>query len=64
MKGEPEMIYEAGGGFYEAPNGVHLISANASTTEPAKLLAYFIGDQDAPLSVDVAGVTQQKGPTQ
>ena len=64
VKGEPEMIYAAGGTFYEAPNGIHLVSANASTTEPAKLLAYLICDQDAPLSVDLSTTTRQKGSAQ
>lgn len=41
------------GELYEAPNGVHLVSANASSTEPAKLVAYLICDRDVPLSVDV-----------
>jgi quercetin dioxygenase-like cupin family protein len=53
VKGEPERIYKAGETFYEAPNGVHLVSANASSTEPAKFVAYLICDRDAPLSVDV-----------
>ena len=61
VKGEPEVIYPAGGTFYEAPNGIHLVSANASTAEPAKLLAYLICDQDAPLSVNTPKNTHQKG---
>ena len=52
VQGQPEMIYRAGQSFYEAPNGVHLVSANASTREPAKFLAYFICDRDTPLSLD------------
>jgi len=63
VKGEPEMIYRAGESFYEAPNGVHLVSANASSTEPAKLLAHFICDRDTPLSVDVPEGTYPKGPS-
>jgi quercetin dioxygenase-like cupin family protein len=62
VKGEAETIYKAGETFYEAPNGVHLVSANASSTEPAKLAAYLICDRDAPLSVDVPVHTQSKGP--
>jgi quercetin dioxygenase-like cupin family protein len=54
VKGEPEITYKAGESFYEAPNGVHLISGNPSSTEPAKLLAYLICDHDTPLSVDVS----------
>jgi quercetin dioxygenase-like cupin family protein len=51
VKGEAEMVYQAGESFYEAPNGVHLVSANASSTRPAKLVAYLICDRDTPLSV-------------
>jgi quercetin dioxygenase-like cupin family protein len=61
VKGEPERIYRAGESFYEAPNGVHLVSANASATEPAKLAAYLICDRDTPLSVDVSESAQEKG---
>jgi quercetin dioxygenase-like cupin family protein len=53
VKGEPEMTYKAGESFYEPANGVHQVSANASATEPAKLLAYFVCDRDVALSVDV-----------
>jgi len=61
VKGEPEMTYKAGESFYEAPDGVHLVSANASSTEPAKLVAYLICDHDAPLSIDVSDSIRPKG---
>ena len=61
VQGEPEMIYKAGESFYEAPKRVHLISANASTTETAKLLAYLICDRDTPLSIDVPEHKDPKG---
>jgi quercetin dioxygenase-like cupin family protein len=51
VKGKPETIYKAGENFYEAPNGIHEISANASRTKPAKFLAYFVCDREVPLSV-------------
>lgn len=51
VKGEAEIIYKAGESFYEAPNGVHLVSANASSKEPVRFIAYFICDHDTPLSV-------------
>lgn len=54
IKGEPETIFQAGDSFYEAANGVHQISANASQTEPAKLVAFFLCDHDAPLSTAVS----------
>lgn len=53
VRGEPEKVYKAGESFYEPANGVHQVSANASATEPAKLLAYFVCDRDVPLSTDV-----------
>lgn len=61
VQGEPEMIYKAGQSFYESPNGVHLVSANASAAEPAKFLAYFICDRDALLTTDVPEHTGSKG---
>jgi quercetin dioxygenase-like cupin family protein len=60
VKGEAEAIYQAGESFYEAPNGVHLVSANASTTAPARLLAYFICDHSGPLSVAAPTEGSQK----
>jgi quercetin dioxygenase-like cupin family protein len=51
VKGEPEAIYKEGQTFYEAPNGIHQVSANASTKRPVKFLAYFACDRDTELSV-------------
>ena len=51
VKGEPAKIYKAGDTFYEAPSGLHLISANASDRAPLKFLAYFVCDHDTPLNV-------------
>lgn len=53
FQGDTAAVYKAGESFYEAPNGVHLVSANASATEPAKLVAYFVCDNDKPLSSPV-----------
>jgi quercetin dioxygenase-like cupin family protein len=51
VKGEQEAIYKAGESFYEAPNGIHAVSANASKTKPARFLAYFTCDHETPLTV-------------
>jgi quercetin dioxygenase-like cupin family protein len=51
VRGEREAVYKAGESFYEPANGVHEVSGNASQTEPARLIAYFVCDRDAPLSV-------------
>jgi quercetin dioxygenase-like cupin family protein len=50
VRGEEEKVYKAGGIFYEPPHGVHQVSANASQTDPARLLAIFVCDSDAPLT--------------
>src|SRR6202162_5178203 len=46
VKGQPEHIYRAGECWYETPGAHHLISRNASKTEPAKLLAVFVVDTE------------------
>jgi quercetin dioxygenase-like cupin family protein len=53
VQGEAEAVYGPGESFYEAANGIHLVSANASDKEPAKFLAFFVCDHDTPRSVDV-----------
>jgi len=53
VKGEPQTTYRAGESFYEPPNGIHLVSANASFEKPAKFVAFLICDHDTPLSVEI-----------
>jgi quercetin dioxygenase-like cupin family protein len=53
VEGEPLEIYKAGESFYELPGGIHAISANASSTESAEFVAYFVCDHETPLSADV-----------
>jgi quercetin dioxygenase-like cupin family protein len=60
VKGELEAVYRAGESFYEAADGVHQVSANASETDRARFIAYFVCDHDGPLSVDA----QTSGPTE
>ena len=61
VKGEPDAVFRAGESFFEPANGVHLISANASRTAPAKFLAYFLCDHETKLSVPP--VDSSKGTT-
>jgi quercetin dioxygenase-like cupin family protein len=49
--GAPEAVYKAGESFYEPPNGVHQVSANASDKEPARLIAFFICDHETKLTI-------------
>jgi quercetin dioxygenase-like cupin family protein len=47
-------VYRAGESWSEPPGATHSISRNASTTEPAKLLAIFVLDtNDAPLTTPI-----------
>lgn len=41
----PERVYQAGEGFFEEPGSHHEVSANASESEPASLLAVFVADE-------------------
>ncbi len=59
VKGAASSIYKAGDSFYEAPNGVHLVSENVSAKEPVTFLAYFICDHSAALSVKVAATPSE-----
>ena len=61
VRGEAEAVYKAGESFYEAANGVHAVSANGSATEPAKFVAFFVCDHDAPLSVAPGGAAGPGG---
>ncbi|MCB1815056.1 MAG: cupin domain-containing protein, partial [Candidatus Competibacteraceae bacterium] len=42
----PVTTYRAGESFSEYPGDRHGVSENASTTEPARLLAVFVVDTD------------------
>src|SRR5271166_269426 len=53
VKGEREATYQAGEAFYESPNSLHQVSANASQTQSATFIAYFVCDHDTPLSINV-----------
>jgi quercetin dioxygenase-like cupin family protein len=41
-----EALFKKGDTFYEEPGDIHRVSANASTTEPARFLAYFTCDRE------------------
>jgi quercetin dioxygenase-like cupin family protein len=44
VEGEPVHVYHAGQTWYERPGAHHVVSENASETEPARLLAVFVTD--------------------
>ena len=45
---EPEKTYKVGEMFLETPNQLHAVSGNASTTNPAKLLAVMLTEKGKP----------------
>jgi quercetin dioxygenase-like cupin family protein len=53
----PVRVYRAGETFFEPPGSTHLVSANASDTEPASLLAVFVADDHAQLTLS-AGLVE------
>jgi quercetin dioxygenase-like cupin family protein len=54
VAGGAEAVFHAGESFYEAPNGDHVVSANASREHPATFLAFFTCDRETRLSVPIA----------
>lgn len=46
----PAKVYQMGESFFEPAGSVHLVSENASTTKPARLLAIFIAPANAKLT--------------
>jgi quercetin dioxygenase-like cupin family protein len=46
----PAKVYKAGESFFEPSGSEHLVSENASATEPASLLAVFVADDGAQLT--------------
>jgi quercetin dioxygenase-like cupin family protein len=50
VAGQPARTIGPGGTFYEGPTDVHVQSANASATTPAKLLVFMLKDRDRPVS--------------
>jgi quercetin dioxygenase-like cupin family protein len=47
----PERVLTKGDSFYEAPNQLHAVSRNASSTEPAKVLVVGIGQTGMPRTI-------------
>jgi quercetin dioxygenase-like cupin family protein len=50
LKGGPLETFEVGQSFFEPPGATHIVSANASNTEPAELTAVFVADEGAELT--------------
>jgi quercetin dioxygenase-like cupin family protein len=53
LKGGPVETFEVGQSFFEPPGAIHVVSANASNTEMAELIAVFVADEGAQLTTFV-----------
>ena len=51
VKGGDEVRLTPGQTFYELPSDIHVVSRNASTTEPAKFLVFVVKDIGTPILV-------------
>jgi quercetin dioxygenase-like cupin family protein len=51
----PEQTYTTGQMFLETPDQLHAVSANASTTRPARLLAILLAENGKPLTSPAKG---------
>jgi quercetin dioxygenase-like cupin family protein len=49
VRGAQPLTLKAGETFFEGPNDVHLVSRNASDSQPAKFVVFFVKKQGAPL---------------
>jgi quercetin dioxygenase-like cupin family protein len=58
VKGGKEVTLTPGQTFYEAPDDVHLVGRNASTTKPAKFVVFFIKEKGAPILVPLSEQTK------
>jgi quercetin dioxygenase-like cupin family protein len=53
VEGQPEVVFRPGQMFYEAPDSIHRVSANASATQPCRFLAMIFAEDELPLTVPV-----------
>jgi quercetin dioxygenase-like cupin family protein len=49
VRGAPEVTLTPGQTFYEGPNDVHVVGRNASNTQPAKFIVFFVKNKGAPI---------------
>ena len=54
IEGAAPVTLGPGETFYEGPDDVHTVSANASQTKPARILVFIIKNKGAPVSTAVA----------
>ncbi|WP_201314066.1 cupin domain-containing protein [Dyella sp. EPa41] len=55
LEGEPPRTYRQGETWYEAPRVHHLVTRNASTTQPARLIVWAIVGEKEPIKLPLPG---------
>jgi quercetin dioxygenase-like cupin family protein len=50
VKGGPPVTLHPGDTYYENPTDIHIVSRNASQTEPAKFLVFIVKDKGTPIT--------------
>ena len=53
VEGGEQVTLSPGDTFYETPEDIHLVSKNASNSQPAKALVFFVKKEGAPITVPV-----------
>jgi quercetin dioxygenase-like cupin family protein len=53
VEGGKETTLGPGQTFYESPDDIHTVSRNASNSQPAKFLVFFVKDKGAPATTPV-----------
>jgi quercetin dioxygenase-like cupin family protein len=51
VRGGKQVTLTPGQTFYEGPDDVHVVGRNASKTQPAKFVVFFVKDKGAPVLV-------------
>jgi quercetin dioxygenase-like cupin family protein len=51
VKGSSPLTVRAGDVFYESPTDIHTVSRNASETQPAKIVVFYVKAKGAPQTV-------------
>jgi quercetin dioxygenase-like cupin family protein len=54
VKGGKEVTLTPGQTFYEGPDDIHTVGRNASKTQPAKFVVFFVKDKGAPILTPVS----------
>jgi quercetin dioxygenase-like cupin family protein len=58
FEGQKLTVYKQGEAWYEPPGTVHVVARNASKTERAKILVFYLGEEGKAPSTPVKGASE------